>query len=173
MKKRTKKAIIILAICFGSLILLWLSILIPHLINNVEPDVNYYGTPDKAAFYRTSEDFEKLTGAKFPTLKIVDSLQRSCFRYLCNEWIFIPQEPIEPFYKYFDSMCKKSAYWYDDEDSYFFNLYTDSINIDLSSGTDYERWVKYEGRMVRDRQGRCINVLIAADTIRLQEEFGY
>lgn len=170
MKKVTKKALIV----FVPLFLLWLFISISRLINyNAEFEEMRYGAPDKAAFYRTSEEFERLTGAKFPTLTIVDSVKRHRLKYQCNEWIFIPQESIEPFYKYFDSLCETSAYWHGGEDSYFFNLYTDSIDIDLSSGIDYERLVKYDGRMVKDRQGRCINVLITADTIWLQEEFNY
>ena len=88
--------------------------------------------------YRTSDDFYKLTGVKFPKLEMVDSLY---YDDMClnpntyHEYKFVVKEGNKHFYMRLDSACKAdSTHWRynEDEDIYSYWIYPDQHPVDRS-----------------------------------------
>ena len=126
--------------------------------------------------YRTSEDFYKLTGVKFPELEIVDSLfydEGGLRSNYWNEYRFVAKDGLrKSFYKRIKRACKTdSTHWnYSEDGIYNYWIYPDSTPVDRSRGM-CDRMVECppDGEKVVDWEGSFISVNIQNDTIVLRE----
>lgn len=125
--------------------------------------------------YRTSDDFYKLTGVKFPELEIVDSLY---YDDMClnpntyHEYKFVVKEGNKHFYMRLMCACRAdSTHWRynEDEDIYSYWIYPDQHPVDRSRGM-CDRMVKREdGSLTEDWDGDFISVTVQRDTIILRK----
>lgn len=132
---------------------------------------------DTPAPYRTSEDFYKLTGVKFPELEIVDSLfyydDGFPSSYYWNEYKFVAKDGMrKSFDKRLKRACKTdSTHWNQSEEGiYNYGIYPDSTPVDRSRGM-CDRMVECppNGEKVVDWDGSFISVEVHNDTIVLRE----
>lgn len=141
--------------------------------------------------YRTSEDFYKLTGVKFPELEMVDSLffQDGGFpTSYWKEYKFVVKDGVSNrFNKRLEYACKEdSTHWHygpivncfysvtDEEfvgDSmvYHYEIYPDEQPVDRSRGMCDRMVEGFDGEMITDWDGTFISVDIVNDTIILRE----
>ncbi len=128
-----------------------------------------------ASYYRTSEDFYKLTGVEFPELEMVDSLYYDENTFRANRWseykFVVKSGAKNSFYRRLNRACKvDSTHWrYDEEDdTYRYGINPDQHPVDRSRGM-CDRMITIDGSIVEDRDGDFISVKIQIDTVVLRE----
>ena len=138
-----------------------------------DPKIEESVTP---ASYRTSEDFYKLTGVKFPELEIVDSLYYDDgWHFPSNYWneykFVVKGGQSESFYKRLKRACKTdSTHWnYTEDGVYKYGIFPDSTPVDRSRGMCDRMIELRNGNKLMDCMGSFISVEIHNDTIVLQE----
>ena len=178
------------ALHFVVLKIIFCTIFILLAIGSAEgPSVSRDDVP--APEYRTSEDFYKLTGVKFPELEMVDSLffQDGGFpTSYWKEYKFVAKDGLSNrFHKHLEYACKEdSTHWHygpiadyfysvtDEEfvgDSmvYHYEIYPDEQPVDRSRGMCDRMVEGFDGEMVTDWDGTFISVDVVNGTIILRE----
>ena len=178
------------ALHFVVLKIIFCTIFILLAIGSAEgPSVSRDDVP--APEYRTSEDFYKLTGVKFPELEMVDSLffQDGGFpTSYWKEYKFVVKDGVSrSFYKSLERARETdSTHWHygpiadyfysvtDEEfvgDSmvYHYEIYPDEQPVDRSRGMCDRMVEGFDGEMVTDWDGTFISVDVVNSTIILRE----
>ena len=141
--------------------------------------------------YRSSEDFYKLTGVKFPELEMVDSLYFQDGGFPTNYWReykFVVKDGVsDRFHNRLEHACKEdSTHWHygpiadyfysvTAEESvggsmvYHYEIYPDEQPVDRSRGMCDRMVEGFDGEMITDWDGTFISVDIVNDTIILRE----
>lgn len=125
--------------------------------------------------YRTSNDFYKLTGVKFPEIEIVDSLYYDDMFLNPNtyhEYKFVVKDAnIKNLYMRLERACEiDSTHWQYDkkEEIYSYWIYPDQHPVDRSRGMCDRMVTMEDGSMIVDWDGDFISVEVHRDTITLR-----